>query len=110
MDLNFIPIQKWPDKLKHLKNINIALTVAQGKTFSQTGKIFKISAQNIFQIYRIIMCELCMKKFNLSWDEAMHDKKYYYHENRSEIIQEYKTQYMIYKKIKKEPQKSIRAY
>jgi len=86
---------------QYLRNIEIALKVAKskystkGKLYASVAKEFNITACRVSQIYRQIMAEICKEKFKLSsLDEALHDEKYYFHEDRIAFLNAYKENYL----------------
>ena len=90
--MKFKPVFEW--KRTHLRNIDIALMIANGKNYKQTSVIFDIGARRVAMIYRKLMAKLCEKQFNVTYINALHDKKYYNCSERINMLEKYKFDYL----------------
>jgi len=102
MTYPFTPVKRWRLKKNHIRNIEIALYIANGHTFKNAGKLFNISPTRANQIYRILMALLCERYFPwVHFSEAVYDKNYYNHPARLKMILDYKKEYNEWISMKK---------
>lgn len=88
-------IKRWP--IQHLRNIEIAKTVASGNSYAKTGKLFGISGNRVMQIYRVLMGKLCEQYFGVTYADAVYRKDMYNHPDRLRMIYEYEHFYKLEK-------------
>ena len=90
----FNPINRWPNKNFHLRNIEISLEVLNGKTYREVVKLYNLSCSRVEQVYRVLSAKLCERKFKIDYKVAVYDKKWTRHEDMQKMIQEYHADYV----------------
>jgi hypothetical protein len=91
---NFEPIDRWKNKNLHLRNIEIALEIANGKSGREVGKFYDICRHRVTSIYRILAAKLYERHFKKPYDEAIKDKSCYRHEEIKSFLISYHQDYI----------------
>jgi hypothetical protein len=84
-------INRWPRT--HLRNILICTYVASGKTYEEVAKDYSMTNGNVCLIYKGMMALLCKQIFNVSFEEAFHNRKWNRHLDARNILRQYKEFY-----------------
>lgn len=90
----FTPINRWPKQNLHLRNIEMALEIAGGKTYAEAAKIYKISANRVLQIYRIMAAKLYSIHFNIPYPEVFAGDECYQFKGMKELMRDYHLKYI----------------
>lgn len=90
----FEPINRWPSKKLHLRNIEISLEVLNGKTYGEVAGLYGLSRNRIMQIYRVLAAKLYERNFEEPFLTAIYDKKCYRHKDMKSIIRNYYNEYI----------------
>ena len=91
-------INRWPNVGMHLRNIDISLFIAKGNSYVDGYRSYNLGPNRIGQIYRILMANLCEQKFDITYLEAVNDKRWYKHPDAQTMIREYLDFYINDKK------------
>ena len=90
----FIPIDRWPDKRLHLRNIEITLQVLAGKSYASVGSLFGLTRQRVMTISRILCAKLYERNFGELYSIAVNDKKYYRHKGMKMMVRLYHNEFI----------------
>jgi hypothetical protein len=92
--MGFSPINRWPSKNHHLRNVEIALEVSTGKTYREVAKLYALSCARVQQVYRILAAKLCERKFKIEYMIAVCDKQWTRHVDMPKMIRQYHANYI----------------
>jgi hypothetical protein len=90
----FKPINKWPSKKLHLRNIEMALEVLNGRTYQDVARLYYLSSNTVMQVYRVLAAKLHERYFGEPFYIAVRDKKCYEHKDMKNIIRTYHREYI----------------
>ncbi len=95
----FKPINRYPDKPQHLRNILIAIEIEQGKPSSDVAKQFKLSINRTRQIYRVMMGKIYEKYCGESFIRSLETGECFNYPGMISLLKQYHENYSLWAKI-----------
>ena len=91
---DFIPINRYPNKSIHLRNIEMAIESCNGKTDAQVAKLYNLSVSRAMFLCREVKAKMYERYFKVPFSHAFYTKECYTHQDLKELVNKYRQEYI----------------
>lgn len=90
----FKPINRWPKKNLHLRNIEMSLEIVKGKTYREVASLYRLTENRVMQLHRIMVAKIYERYFGIPFARVVDEKECYNHKDMKRMLEEYHRRYI----------------